>query len=90
MIRADDSAQLALALVKAARAAPTRITFRVDPAGMTAQQIPTRTTPAPLLIAHGNEIELADLIHSFHQWNDLVQIDLIHSDGLSHFWIEDS
>ncbi|HCF9284050.1 TPA: hypothetical protein NI618_001663 [Pseudomonas aeruginosa] len=89
MIRADDSVQLALALVKAAKAALTRITFRVDPAGMTAQQIPTRATPAPLLIAHGNETELAGLIHSFHQWDDLVQIDLIHSDGLSHFWIED-
>ncbi|HEJ4407938.1 TPA: hypothetical protein SL557_000217 [Pseudomonas aeruginosa] len=89
MIRADDSVQLALALVKAAKAAPTRITFRVDPAGMTAQQIPSRDRQAPLLIAHGNETELAALIHSFHQWDDLVQIDLIHSDGLSHFWIED-
>lgn len=89
MIRADDSVQLALALVKAAKAAPTRITFRVDPTKMTAQQIPARTTPAPLLIAHGNETELAALIHSFHQWDDLVQIDLIHSDGLCHFWIED-
>ncbi|MEX6786996.1 hypothetical protein [Pseudomonas aeruginosa] len=89
MIRADDSNQLALALVSAAKAAQARITFRVDTARMTARQIPAQTNPAPFLIAHGNETELAALIHSFHQWGELVQLELIHSDGLSHFWIED-
>lgn len=89
MIRAADCDELALALVAAAKAAPSRITFRIDPSRMTAQQILAAATPAPLLVAHGNETELAALIHSFHQWGDLVQLELTHSDGLTHFWIGD-
>lgn len=88
MIRAGDCNQLAYALVTAANAAPSRFAFRIDPSRMTAQQIAAQATPAPFLIAHGNEAELAAMIHSFHQWGDMVQLNLILSDGLCHFWIE--
>jgi hypothetical protein len=89
MIRAADCNELALAVVAAAKDALCRIAYRIDPSRMTAQQIMAVAKPAPLLVAHGNETELAALIHSFHQWGDLVHLEVTHSDGLTHFWIED-
>lgn len=89
MIIFDSATDLAHSLIQAAKANRARLTFNVDPAALSARLAVTSKSTVPMLIGHGDRAALGALIHSYHQWGDTIRINIIHSDGLASYWIED-
>ena len=89
MIRGRDANELAqsiytLALTQKGR----RITLQVNPSQMTATVSDRAPATVPFLTAHGDSTNLAELIHSYHQWGQPVFIGIHWSDELFNFWVE--
>ncbi len=89
MIAFDCATALADSLIQAAKTNRSRLTFNVDPGALTASLALTSKSTVPMLIGHGDKLALGDMIHSYHQWGDAIKVNIIHTDGLANFWIED-
>lgn len=89
MITGFDAAELGAKLHAYAEGMEgSRMRFTVDPSSMVAIQSECVGAAVPLLTGHGGGQQLAEVIHSYHQWGQPIAIGLIQADGLFQFWVE--
>lgn len=89
MITAEDANDLGAKLyTQSGGQLGKRMRFSVDPSRMTALRMPCVAAVVPMLTGHGDGEKLAEVIHSFHQWGQPINIGLIQADGFFQFWVE--
>lgn len=89
MMLCQDAQDLATRLHCAAQDQPDkRITYEVHPCEMWAVVKHRAPAPVPMLTSHGDASQLAQTIHTYHQWGQTIHIGVYSGEGLFQFWVE--